>query len=88
MKEYTIAYNPDKDIQQVEQSGAVNLALANKMNSIPSQLQALELRFNGIEDPNSIGLRPSDEFEAMQAAKAITEAAASVKTTSDAQPTE
>lgn len=64
-------FDPVKDIQAVEQTGWVDLAKANAMNSIPAQLQAADLSYNGVEDPNSIAGRPSDLFEAAQAHKAI-----------------
>lgn len=64
-------FNPKTDIKAVEQTGWVDLAKANSMNSIPAQLQANDLSFNGIDNPNSIAGRPADIFEAGQAARAI-----------------
>lgn len=64
-------YDPTRDLRAVDQTGFVDLAVANSMNSLPANITAHELSFNGIEDPNSIGLRPSDQFEAAQASKAI-----------------
>lgn len=64
-------YNPEKDIQEVDQFGYVDIAKANATSSIDVQLQLQEERYNGIEDPRSIGARPSDIFEAAQANKAI-----------------
>lgn len=64
-------YNPEKDIQEVDQFGFVDIAKANATSSIDVQLQLQEERYNGIEDPRSIGTRPSDIFEAAQANKVI-----------------
>lgn len=64
-------YNPERDIQQVEQFGFVDLQKANVTSSIPVVDGLEEERFNGIEDPRSIAGRPSDIFEEMQANKAI-----------------
>lgn len=64
-------FDPARDIRAVEPTGWVDLAKANAMNSIPAQLQGSDLSYNGIDDPNSIGGRPSDIFEAAQASKVI-----------------
>lgn len=65
-------YDPVRDIQAVSQTGAVDLAKANAMSSIPASLSAEQLSYNEIDDPRSIAGRPSDVFEAAQASKAIT----------------
>lgn len=59
-------FNPVCDIAPVEQSGFIDLAAANAASSIPAGIANQELSFNEIDDPNSIGGRPSDEFEAAQ----------------------
>lgn len=64
-------YNPERDIQAVEQTGFVDLKAANVSSSIPAIDGLEDERYNGIEDPRSIGTRPSDQFEAMQANKSI-----------------
>lgn len=66
-------YNPVRDIQAVEQHGYLDLTAANAAGSVPSNLQGSEGLSNGIEDPNSIGARPRDIFEANQAARAISD---------------
>lgn len=70
---FTARYNPEKDIQAVDQTGFVDLAMINAESSIPSIVPLSEEHFNGIEDPRSIAGRPSDSFEAAQAAKVITD---------------
>lgn len=64
-------YDPERDIAAVEQTGYVDLKAANASSSIPAVDGLEEERYNGIEDPKSIGARPSDSFEAMQANKSI-----------------
>lgn len=63
-------YDPIRDIQAVDQVGAVDLRQANAMNSIPANLEAEVGSSNDIDDPRSIGYRPKDQFEAAQAARA------------------
>lgn len=64
-------YNPVTDFAPVEQSGYIDLAAANAASSIPADIANSELRYNEIDDPNSIAGRPSDVFEAAQASKVI-----------------
>lgn len=64
-------FDVERDIQAVEQVGFVDLKAANVSSSIPAIDGIEEERYNGIDDPRSIGARPSDQFEAMQANKSI-----------------
>jgi len=64
-------FNPERDIQAVEQSGFIDLAAANAASSIPAGIANQELLYNDIEDPNSIAGRPSDTFDAAGMNKAI-----------------
>lgn len=64
-------FDPQRDIQAVEQFGFVDLKAANVTSSIPVIDGLDEERYNGIDDPRSIGARPADQFEAAQASKAI-----------------
>lgn len=66
-----IKYNPISDIQEVEPFGFIDLVAANATSSVSPVNGISEARYNGIEDPRSIGARPSDIFEEMQANKAI-----------------
>lgn len=66
------SYNPAKDIMAVEQFGFVDIVKANATGVVDTPLDSEDSRYNGIEDPRSIGARPSDIFEAMQANVAIT----------------
>lgn len=65
-------FNPVRDIMAVEQFGFVDIVKANSTGVIDTPLDSEESRFNGIEDPRSIGARPTDIFEAMQANVAVT----------------
>lgn len=60
------------DLKAVDQSGYVDLASANDQSVIPADIALSEERFNMIDNPNSVGYRPRDQFEAAQAAKVIT----------------
>lgn len=66
-----ISYNPIADMQEVEPFGFIDLVTANATSSVSPVNGASEPHYNGIEDPRSIGTRPSDIFEEMQANKAI-----------------
>lgn len=63
-------YNPAKDLQKVDCTGVFDLTAAYAAGSIPASVPLEEARYNGIEDPNSIGFRPRDQFELAQASKA------------------
>lgn len=60
-----------RDVQAVEQSGYIDLAKANATSSIPGDIGTADLQYNDIEDPRSIGGRPSDAFEAAAMAKSV-----------------
>lgn len=65
-------FDPVRDICAVDQFGFVDLVKANLTGSVPASIEADDIRFNGMEDPAAIGGRPSDAFEAAQAARVIT----------------
>lgn len=62
-----LLYDEVCDLEKVSQTGFVDIVKANQTSSVPAALEVDESRFNGIEDPASIGLRPRDEFERQQA---------------------
>lgn len=62
-------FNVVKDIQKVDVTGVFDLTAAYAAGSIPAYVPLEEARYNGIEDPNSIGYRPRDSFELAQASK-------------------
>lgn len=63
-------FNPVCDLQAVDPTGFIDLVKANETSSVPSSLVAADSQYNDIDDPNSIGYRPRDEFELQQANKA------------------
>lgn len=64
-------YDPVRDLMAVDPTGYVDLVKANQNSSIDVPVALTEQQFNDIEDPRSIGARPSDDFELMQANRAI-----------------
>ena len=66
-----IEHDFERDIQEVDQFGFIDLAKANATSSIDVPLQLQDEKFNGIEDPRSIAGRPSDTFEIAQMSKAV-----------------
>lgn len=60
-----------RDVAPVDQFGFVDLCKAHATSTITPPDVAKDAQFNGIEDPRSIGDRPNDAFELMQANKAI-----------------
>lgn len=64
-------YDPVRDIQPVDQFGFVDIVKANVNNAIEEPLQVIESRYNDIDDPRKVGMRPVDVFEEMQANKVI-----------------
>lgn len=65
------SYNSERDLQAVDQTGFLDLALAHSSGSVPAVLEVDTVNFNEIDDPNSIVARPADNFEAMQTGKAL-----------------
>lgn len=71
MIQKNLTYDPVRDVAPVEQDGFIDLVKASQSNSIPANLSADELSYNGIEDPRSIAGRPRNNFEAAQMSKVI-----------------
>lgn len=59
-------YNPVVDRGPVSQLGYVDINNAFRNGAIPSDITADDTKYNGIEEPDSIMGKPSDEFEAAQ----------------------
>ena len=55
----------------VDPTGYVDLVKANQNSVIDVPVALTESQYNDIDDPRSIGTRPSDVFEEMQANKVI-----------------
>lgn len=54
------------DVQEVDQSGYLDLATAYMNGVVSGDINPDQLTFNQIEDPSSIMGRPSDEFDAIR----------------------
>lgn len=70
MKQQT-HYDPQRDIMAVDPTGYVDLVKANQTSQIDVPVALQDEKFNDIEDPRSIGGRPSDEFDLMAMNKSI-----------------
>ena len=66
-------YNPIKDIQAVSQTGFIDLAECFANGNVPSNIDDVEVNYNGIEDPSSILGKPRDVFEAARMMSYIAE---------------
>lgn len=60
-------YDEVRDLVTVDQFGFVDLQKMNATSTIDVEVAIQEERFNNIDDPRSIGERPTDEFELQQA---------------------
>ena len=58
-------FDKRRDLQEVEQTGFVNLVQALGHNVIDGNLELDDEKFNGIEEPAAILGRPKDGFDAM-----------------------
>lgn len=56
-----------RDLVSVDQFGFVDLQKMNVTSTIDVEVAIQDERFNNIDDPRSIGERPTDEFELQQA---------------------
>ena len=61
-----VVYNPDRDLQEVDQFGYIDLVEAFRNGYVPGEAEAQMDRYNDIEEPSSIIGKPSDCFEAMR----------------------
>lgn len=59
-------FDPCKDMQEVDQTGYIDLATAYVNGVVSGDLNPDQLTFNQIEEPESILGRPSDEFDAIR----------------------
>lgn len=62
-------FDPRRDIAAVDSTGFLDLQKAFVSGSVPAEVSITETAFNNIDDPSRIGLRPSDNFEILQAGK-------------------
>lgn len=66
-----VGFNPERDVQAVEQFGFVDLVSALANNCIPSDAVGVDSKFNGIDEPGSIMNRARDVFDAAHLERTI-----------------
>lgn len=64
-------FNFERDVQEVEQFGFVDLVSAFENHAIPADLMVENADFNGIEDPDKILGKPRNTFDALHMKSAI-----------------
>lgn len=64
-------FNPNKDIQEVDQFGFIDLPEAFANNSVPTSIGDEELIYNNMEDPSAALDMPKDIFEVMHQNKTV-----------------
>lgn len=64
-------FDEARDLQQVVPFGYVDIVKVYRNSALDVPVALLDVRYNMIEDPRSIGDRPDDGFGYMQAEKAI-----------------
>lgn len=72
-------FDPQMDVEEVDQFGFVNLREAFLNGSVPGDIISDETRYNGMEDPDAVGDRSDDAFAAIRAAQALTAAQSAAK---------
>lgn len=63
-----IKFNPDVDIQEVEQFGFVNLGEAFEKGIIPGGIDLTDESFNGCQNPGTLISRNMDVFDGLRKA--------------------
>lgn len=64
--EQTIKFNPEVDLQEVDQFGFIDLVKAFQNGYVPGNNNSSQLEFTDCEDPSAILGKPTDAFEAMR----------------------
>ena len=59
-------YNPEKDIQQVDDFGYVDLVDVMAKGEVPGDIGIDESLYNDIDDPSTIFGKPYDNFSAIR----------------------
>lgn len=75
-----------KDMQEVDQFGFVDLPKAYSQGVVSSDLKVETGKMNGIEHPESIFGKPSDEFDAIRMNQVVRERGTESKLSSDVKP--
>lgn len=71
MKKNPYAFNPDVDLQDVDQFGFVDLNKAFETGVIPAVIPFTDESYNGVLNPSTLMHRAQDVFEATRAAQYV-----------------
>lgn len=64
-------YNPDVDLQEVEQFGFINLCECYTNGVIPGALDFTDESFNGVQNPGTLISRSQDVFDGIRKAEYV-----------------
>lgn len=64
-------FNPDRDIAPVSQVDIIDIAEAYINGVIPDNVVAPDVEYDGVDDPNKIWKRPSNNFEAIHMLESV-----------------
>lgn len=62
MKQNDLVFNEERDIQEVDQFGFIDLAECLANGEVPTLIDGEDVSYNGIEDPSAILGKPDDIF--------------------------
>lgn len=66
MKTNSASFDKDKDLQEVDQFGYIDLVKSFQNGYVAGDVESVAENYNDIEDPSSIVGKPRDCFEAMR----------------------
>lgn len=72
---YDCNYDPVRDLVPVDQHGFMDLKSAFANSCVPSVMPDSDVDYNGVDNPDSILGTPRDIFEAIDAQRAVQQAA-------------
>lgn len=67
----SFGYNPEVDLQEVDQFGFVNLAECYEKGIIPGSLDFTDESFNGVQNPGTLISRSQDVFDGLRKAEYV-----------------
>lgn len=70
-KSENLAFDPKRDVHEVDQFGWIDLAAAFRDHSVPSATDEGDLQYGNVENPEAVMHKPSDVFEAMHINRSI-----------------
>lgn len=69
--ERSFGFNPEVDLQEVDQFGFINLNEAYANGIIPSDLDFTDESFNGVQNPGTLISRSQDVFDGLRKAEYV-----------------